>query len=100
MSPNTAHQAGIRSVVRVYGFLMTGAYFSLNKKINSYKKKQWRPPSIKRKKGGKNISPRNRKACHSISTAHSINSDMKSKNFLQEKAVEATKQEKERKEMK
>jgi hypothetical protein len=31
-------------------------------------KKQWRPPS-KQKKRGKNLSPRNRKACHSISTA-------------------------------
>jgi hypothetical protein len=29
----------------------------------SYKKKQWRPPS-KKKKRGKNLSPRNRKACH------------------------------------
>jgi hypothetical protein len=28
----------------------------------SYKKKQWRPPS-KKKKRGKNLSPRNRKAC-------------------------------------
>jgi hypothetical protein len=27
----------------------------------SYKKKQWRPPS-KKKKTGKNLSPRNRKA--------------------------------------
>jgi hypothetical protein len=35
----------------------------------SYKKKQWRPPS-KKKKRGKNLSTtRNRKACHSISTA-------------------------------
>jgi hypothetical protein len=34
----------------------------------SYKKKQWRPPSKKKKKG-KNLSPRNRKACHSISSA-------------------------------
>jgi len=33
-----------------------------------YKKKQWRPPS-KKKKRGKNLSPRNRKACHSTSTA-------------------------------
>jgi hypothetical protein len=32
------------------------------------KKKQWRPPS-KTKKRGKTRSPRNRKACHSISTA-------------------------------
>jgi hypothetical protein len=31
----------------------------------SYKKKQWRPPSKKEKKGGKNLSPRNRKAWHS-----------------------------------
>jgi hypothetical protein len=40
---------------------------SLNIK-NFYKKKQWRPPS-KKKKRGKNLSPRNRKACYSISTA-------------------------------
>jgi hypothetical protein len=33
----------------------------------SYKKKQWRPPS-KKKKRGKNLSPRNRKACHNVST--------------------------------
>jgi hypothetical protein len=33
-----------------------------------YKKKQWRPPS-KKKKRGKNLSPRDRKACHSVSTA-------------------------------
>jgi hypothetical protein len=37
-------------------------------KKKSYKKKQWRPPS-KTKKRGKNISPRKRKACHSIGTA-------------------------------
>jgi hypothetical protein len=38
------------------------------KKI-SYKKKQWRPPSKKRRKEGKkNLSPRKRKACHSTST--------------------------------
>jgi hypothetical protein len=37
-----------------------------NKK--SYKKKQWRPPS-KKKRRGKNLSPRNRKARHSVSTA-------------------------------
>jgi hypothetical protein len=36
-----------------------------NNKI-SYKKKQWRPPS-KKKKRGKNLSPRNRKACHNNS---------------------------------
>jgi hypothetical protein len=30
---------------------------------HSYKKKEWRPPG-KKKKGGKNLSPRNRKACH------------------------------------
>jgi hypothetical protein len=34
----------------------------------SYKKKQWRPPSKKKKRRGK-LSPRNRKACHSVSTA-------------------------------
>jgi hypothetical protein len=31
-------------------------------------KRQWRPPS-KKKKYGKNVSPRNRKTCHSVSTA-------------------------------
>jgi hypothetical protein len=31
-------------------------------------KKQWRPPS-KKKKRGKNLSPRNTKACHTVSTA-------------------------------
>jgi hypothetical protein len=35
---------------------------------NSYKKKQWRPPS-KKKKRAKNLSPRNMKACHSVSDA-------------------------------
>jgi hypothetical protein len=40
----------------------------ITKKNKSYKKKQWRPPS-KEKKRGNNPSPRNRKACHSISTA-------------------------------
>jgi hypothetical protein len=35
---------------------------------NSYKKKQWRPLS-KKKKRGKNLSPRNRKACHSVGTS-------------------------------
>jgi hypothetical protein len=34
----------------------------------SFKKKHWRPPS-KKKKRGKILSPRNRKACHSVSTA-------------------------------
>jgi hypothetical protein len=34
----------------------------------SYKKKQWRPPS-KKKKRGKNLSPGNMKACHNVSTA-------------------------------
>jgi hypothetical protein len=34
----------------------------------SYKKRQWRPTS-KKKKRGKNLSPRNRKASHSVSTA-------------------------------
>jgi hypothetical protein len=34
----------------------------------SYKKKQWRPPN-KKKKRGKNLSPRNRKTCHSVITA-------------------------------
>jgi hypothetical protein len=33
-----------------------------------YKKKQCRPPS-KQKKRGKKLSPRNRKACHRVSTA-------------------------------
>jgi hypothetical protein len=32
------------------------------------RKRQWRPPS-KKKKRGKNLSPRNKKACYSISTA-------------------------------
>jgi FixJ family two-component response regulator len=36
--------------------------------ITSYKKKQWRPPSKKNKRA-KTLSPRNRKACHSVSTA-------------------------------
>jgi hypothetical protein len=34
----------------------------------SYKKKQHEPPSKKAKRG-KHLSPRNRKACHSIGTA-------------------------------
>jgi hypothetical protein len=35
-----------------------------------YKKKQWRPPSKKNNiYRGKNLSPRKRKACHSISTS-------------------------------
>jgi hypothetical protein len=33
------------------------------RKSISYKKKQWRPPG-KKKKIGKNLNPRNRKACH------------------------------------
>jgi hypothetical protein len=37
-------------------------------KIISYKKKQWGPPS-KKKKRGKNLGPANGKACHSVSTA-------------------------------
>jgi hypothetical protein len=37
-------------------------------KKNSYKKKQWRPPS-KKKNRGRNLSPRNMKACHSINIA-------------------------------
>jgi hypothetical protein len=44
------------------------AVFLLKKLRFVYKKKQWRPPS-KKKKRGKNLSPRNRKACHSVSTA-------------------------------
>jgi hypothetical protein len=39
-----------------------------NRRI-SYKKKQWRPPSKKQKREKKKLSPRNRKACHSIGTA-------------------------------
>jgi hypothetical protein len=35
----------------------------------SYKKKQWRPPS-KKKKRRKNLSPRNRKACHRPGLKH------------------------------
>jgi hypothetical protein len=31
-------------------------------------KKQWRPPSKKMKRG-KNLSPRNMKACHNVTTA-------------------------------
>jgi hypothetical protein len=39
----------------------------------SYKKKLWRPPRRKEKRG-KNLSPRNRiKACHTICTALLIN---------------------------
>jgi hypothetical protein len=36
--------------------------------LNSYKKKKWKPPS-ENEKGGENptgLTPRNRKACHSI----------------------------------
>jgi hypothetical protein len=33
--------------------------FVFNNQKNSYKKKQWRPPSKKKKKGDKNLSPRN-----------------------------------------
>jgi hypothetical protein len=36
---------------------------------NSYKSKQWRPPSKKKQETGKNLSPRNRKACHRVGTA-------------------------------
>jgi hypothetical protein len=35
---------------------------------NSYKIKQWRPPS-KKKKRGKNLNRRNMKACHSVGNA-------------------------------
>jgi hypothetical protein len=45
----------------------TEALSDKNKK--SYKKKQERPPSNIKKERGKNLSPRNRKACHSTSTA-------------------------------
>jgi hypothetical protein len=41
---------------------------SLYKAINFLQKQQWRPPS-KKKKRGTNLSPRNRKACHGVSTA-------------------------------
>jgi hypothetical protein len=34
----------------------------------SHKKRQYRPPS-KKKKRGKNLSPRERKECHGVSTA-------------------------------
>jgi hypothetical protein len=37
-------------------------------KKKSYKKKEWRSLG-KKKKRGKNLSPRNKKACHSGSTA-------------------------------
>jgi hypothetical protein len=47
----------------VFTFALLGFIFN----SNSYKKKQRRPPS--NKKRGKNQSPRNREACHSISTA-------------------------------
>jgi hypothetical protein len=40
-----------------------------SKMIKSYKKKLWRPQSKKKKRAGKNLSPRNRKAYHSISIA-------------------------------
>jgi hypothetical protein len=40
---------------------------AVNRK-KSYKKKQWRPPG-KKKKRGKNLSPKNRKACHIVNTA-------------------------------
>jgi hypothetical protein len=39
-----------------------------NKK-DAYKKKKHKPPSKIKKKRGKNLSPGNKKACHSISTA-------------------------------
>jgi hypothetical protein len=39
-------------------------------KRNSYKKKKWMPPSEKKNKRGKNLSPmRKRKVCHSVGTA-------------------------------
>jgi hypothetical protein len=37
------------------------------RKSISYKKEEWRLPS-KKKKRGKNLSPRNKKACHNVST--------------------------------
>jgi hypothetical protein len=40
----------------------------LSLKEKKIKKKQWRPPS-KKKKRGKNLSPRNMKACHNIGIA-------------------------------
>jgi hypothetical protein len=47
--------------------------FLLNVEKSSYKKKQWRLPS-KKKKRGENLNPRNMKACHSVSIAllHSV----------------------------
>jgi hypothetical protein len=42
--------------------------WSNNIQKNSYKKKQWRPPS-KKKKRGESLNPRNKKACHNVSIA-------------------------------
>jgi hypothetical protein len=47
---------------------LIGITFLLDDEKKKYKKKQCRPPS-KKKKRGKNLSPSNRKACHSNSTA-------------------------------
>jgi hypothetical protein len=44
------------------------ANWQLNYRIFTYKEKKWKPQR-KKEKGGKNstsLSPRNRKACHSI----------------------------------
>jgi hypothetical protein len=51
---------------KIYHFIICFLY-----EKNSYKKQQWRPPSKKKKRGQKtkNLSPRNRKACRSVSTA-------------------------------
>jgi hypothetical protein len=43
---------------------------------NFLQKKQWRPPS-KKKKRGKNLSAWNMKACHSVGTALSLSLSLK-----------------------
>jgi hypothetical protein len=55
-----------------YTWHLAPANLYLSKRI-SYKKQQWRPPS-KKKKRGKNLSPRSGKACHSVSTALQLTS--------------------------
>jgi hypothetical protein len=44
-------------------------WFPLNMKKKSYKRKKWRPPSKKKQKTWKDVSPRNRRACHNVGTA-------------------------------
>jgi hypothetical protein len=55
-------------LVSCHRFISASSYPGLVLILISYKKKEWRPPS-KKKKRGKNLSPTNRKACHSVSTA-------------------------------